>query len=77
MAVISGFFHDDRACARHRKKVECGWQIVKDSRGDLLQLATFGSDDRQSEKKVSQTVQLDRTAARQLLDVLKNFAGDA
>jgi hypothetical protein len=73
VALIDTFFADHRDCQRHRTSVECGWQVVRDDRGRLLQLATFGSDDRASGKKVSQTVQLDEQAARDLLRILNEF----
>jgi 5-methylcytosine-specific restriction protein B len=36
----------------------------------LLQLSTFGSDDRRSESKVSQTIQIDEAMAKELSKVL-------
>jgi 5-methylcytosine-specific restriction protein B len=36
----------------------------------LLQLSTYGSDERQSDKKVSQTLQLDEVAARELVEII-------
>lgn len=77
MALIDSFFPDKRYCQRHRTSVECGWQIVHDDRGRLLQLATFGSEDRASAKKVSQTVQLDERAARELLRILRDFVHES
>jgi hypothetical protein len=75
MAIIRELFQDKRTCSRHMSEVECGWQVITDPAGDLLQLATFGSDTRKSHKKVSQTVQLDRDSARQLLGILQDFVG--
>ena len=37
----------------------------------LLQLSTFGSDQRASEPKVSQTIQFDRAAAARLKDLIE------
>ncbi len=37
----------------------------------LLQLSTYGSDQRMSHKKVSQTLQLDRERALELADIIR------
>lgn len=55
----------------HPTLVDCGYQLVESSEGRLLQLSTYGSDLRKSEPKVSQTLQFDREAARQLLQVMR------
>jgi 5-methylcytosine-specific restriction protein B len=56
----------------HPTEVDCGWQVLRTADGTrLLQLSTYGSDDRQSQPKVSQTIQLDRDVARQLVQVLQ------
>jgi 5-methylcytosine-specific restriction protein B len=55
----------------HPTEVDCGYQIVQDRGDTLLQLSTYGSDQRQSEKKVSQTLQFDRDRASQLLRVIQ------
>ncbi|MBB2944606.1 5-methylcytosine-specific restriction protein B [Actinoplanes lutulentus] len=72
MAVIGSFFpNKDSKGGVHRTEVECGWQLV-DRRGEtLLQLSTYGSEQRQSEKKVSQTIQLDRARAEELLEIMR------
>ncbi|MEV0823781.1 hypothetical protein [Nonomuraea rubra] len=44
--------------------------------GTYLQLSTYGSDGRQSEKKVSQTLQLDRERAAVLLNIIKEAFPD-
>jgi len=55
----------------HPTEVDCGWQVVQTQSGQrLLQLSTYGSDTRVSQPKVSQTIQLDRTVATQLVEVL-------
>lgn len=60
----------------HPTEVDCGWQVVRTpDGGTLLQLSTYGSDVRKSEPKVSQTVQLDRHVARQLIEVLQQTFG--
>lgn len=48
----------------HPTEVDCEVRRVSPVEGGvLLQLSTFGSADRVSEPKVSQTIQLDREAA--------------
>jgi hypothetical protein len=71
MARVKELFRDQRSSSAHPTEVECGWQIVMTAEGSrLLQLSTYGSDDRQSEKKVSQTVQIDRAVARRLVQIM-------
>jgi 5-methylcytosine-specific restriction protein B len=55
----------------HPTDVDCGYQVVHADEGTLLQLSTYGSDARKSDKKVSQTLQVDRDVARQLIAVLR------
>jgi hypothetical protein len=69
VAVIREFFQSKGPAREHPTEVECGWQVVVDSRR-LLQLSTYGSDQRAREKKVSQTLQLDEARARELLEIL-------
>jgi fructose-1,6-bisphosphatase/inositol monophosphatase family enzyme len=57
--------------------VDCGYQTVTGAAGEvLLQLATFGSDDRKSQPKVSQTLQFDREASALLIDILRSAFPD-
>jgi hypothetical protein len=56
----------------HPTEVDCGWQIIRGTDGsELLQLSTYGSDQRMSEKKVSQTIQFDKHSAKQLVEILR------
>lgn len=71
MAVVSEFFRSSDAKGLHRTAVECGWQPVVTQGRTLLQLSTYGSDERRSEKKVSQTIQLDEARARELVEILE------
>lgn len=61
----------------HASEVDCFYQIVEGPRGErLLHLSTFGSDTRTSDPKSSQSIQVDREIAAQLVGVLrKAFPG--
>lgn len=71
MAIVTEFFVDTSISKAHPTTVECGWQVVRDSERTLLQLSTYGSVDRESHKKVSQTLQLDEHAAIELMRILR------
>ena len=77
VARIRTFLKTNLESREHPTNVDCGYQIVIGRTGEvLLQLATFGSDQRKSPPKVSQTIQLDRDAAAALVDILRStFAG--
>lgn len=71
MARVREIYQDQGSGRVHPTEVECGWQVVRAADGSkLLQLSTYGSDQRKSDKKVSQTIQLDRRSAVQLADIL-------
>jgi hypothetical protein len=76
MARIKEFFQSTNASSPHPTEVECGYQAILTEGGPLLQLSTYGSDGRQSEKKVSQTIQLDRAGAAKLLEIIKETFPD-
>ncbi|MEU1246344.1 hypothetical protein [Micromonospora arida] len=76
MAVVGEFFADTANARRHPTVVECGWQLVADGDETLLQLSTYGSDQRASGKKVSQTLQFDREALVALIQIARqSFPG--
>jgi hypothetical protein len=76
MARVRELFRENGSARPHPTEVECGWQIVNLPDGKrLLQLSTYGSDLRQSEKKVSQTLQFDQARAAELVDVVKKTFG--
>lgn len=73
MARIRELFGEDRTARAHPTEVDCGWQVVPDTdAGRLLQLNTYGSDDRQIAKKLSQTIQIDRRIAIELMTILRS-----
>jgi hypothetical protein len=52
-------------------EVECGYAIFESGGRRYLQLDTYGSPERVIPGKVSQTVQLDQSAAKQLMTLLR------
>lgn len=76
MARIEEFFRTTLGSRAHPTTVECGYQPVRSGDRVYLQLATYGSDARHSEKKVSQTIQMDRARAAELLAIIhETFPG--
>ncbi|MEU4419027.1 hypothetical protein AB0F81_00225 [Actinoplanes sp. NPDC024001] len=76
MAVIGSFFPSKDGKGRHKTEVECGWQVLSHGGETYLQLSTYGSDQRKSEKKVSQTIQIDRARAKELVEILEQAFPD-
>ena len=77
MAVVTTFFQNPvERSGRHQTEVDCGWSVVETASGRLLQLDTFGSKGRQIVGKKSQTVQFDRSAAIELIAILKRTFPD-
>ena len=76
MARIDRFTASASSSRVHPTTVECGYQVVRDADATYLQLSTYGSEDRESEPKVSQTLQLDRQRAAELIEIIRQtFAG--
>jgi 5-methylcytosine-specific restriction protein B len=57
--------------APHPTTVTCGWLNFLGPDGPILQLDTYGSDERQIQGKVTQTIQVDEAAARRLIELLE------
>lgn len=70
MALIVSFEKVESDVQRRHGEVNCGWRYFDDDGSRLLQLDTYGSSERQSIGKQSQTIQLDEEGARQLLGIL-------
>jgi len=71
MAIVTALHKGTRSLRRHPTSVDAEFQVVTDDVGKrFFQLSTFGSEVRQSERKVSQTIQLDEAAASELLVAL-------
>lgn len=56
MARIRSFAEDTSSTRRHPTEVDATYRTVIDVDRVLFQLSTFGSDQRTSEPKVSQTI---------------------
>jgi 5-methylcytosine-specific restriction protein B len=70
MAIVRTFFEDARSSGVHPTEVDCGWQLITHHGAPIIQLSTYGSDQRASEKKVSQTLQFDERGAAELVSIL-------
>lgn len=71
MALIRKLEKGNSNVRPHDSQVDATYQIVYRPNGEaLLHLATYGSDHRQSEPKVSQTVQLDGSTALELARII-------
>ncbi|NIH54790.1 hypothetical protein FHX76_002686 [Lysinibacter cavernae] len=54
----------------HPTEVDAEWALIDAGGQRLFQLSTFGSDERMSLPKVSQTIQLDRATAKELMSAV-------
>jgi predicted HNH restriction endonuclease len=72
MALVTTLEPSSKDRQSVHRPTRCLYSIVEVSPGErFLQLDTFGSDDREIPEKVSQSIQFDRQAAGQLLQLLK------
>ena len=72
MAVVGSFRHIEGTVGKRQPTtVECLWKTVDAEGSVLLQLDTYGSEDRAIPGKQSQTLQLDRAAAEELVGILR------
>jgi hypothetical protein len=72
MAIIESFEPGTQSVKAHTTEVTCFHQtVLSPERGQLLHLSTFGSPDRQSIPKSSQSLQLDLAAATVLHGLLE------
>lgn len=57
--------------------MDATFQSLTDQNGDpIFHLSTYGSDDRASEPKVSQTFQIDQVTAEALVKAMQSTFGD-
>ncbi len=72
MALIGEFHHVTSDKSALHKPVSCGWRAFHAGDMKILQLDTYGSDTRQIPNKVSQSIQLDREGAAELLKLIRD-----
>jgi hypothetical protein len=60
---------------RRHGDVNCGYRWFDVDGQRILQLDTYGSDERQIPGKVSQSIQLDEQGARDLLSIIRRTFG--
>ncbi|WP_457098970.1 hypothetical protein [Microbacterium sp. P5_E9] len=76
MARIARVLPGTQDVSPHKTFVDCYVQLVNDDSGEpLVHLSTFGSRDRASRPKSSQTMQFDRSTALQLARVFVHAYG--
>jgi hypothetical protein len=77
MALVKSFVRlPDGTGSPHPTTVECAWKSFDAGDQRILQLDTYGSDDRQIPGKISQTLQFDRDRAAELLRVIRTVFPD-
>ncbi len=72
MARVRSFSPSSQNVRVHPTEVDCEYVVIKEGPHRLLHLSTFGSDDRASERKSSQSLQLDMDRARELIEILNH-----
>jgi hypothetical protein len=70
VALVRKFVHRPDAPAGFRSQVECGYRIAHEGSKRLLHLETYGSSGRAIPGKTSQSIQLDREAAKRLRELI-------
>ena len=70
MALITEFERIDRRIS-YRSTTRCGWTVGQSRGQRLIHLETYGSQDRSIPDKGSQFLQLDESAATQLLAIIR------
>jgi hypothetical protein len=71
MALIKSFERLPDAPASLRSEVTCGWRVGRGGGRTILHLETYGSAGRARKGKVSQAVDIDEGAARDLVAIIK------
>jgi hypothetical protein len=76
MAIVRNFNQTAAHGGPHPTEADAQWSIVTTPTGEkLLQISTFGSDNRASQPKVSQTLQFDRSVAVRLIEAIEATFG--
>jgi hypothetical protein len=71
MARVRSIGPSNQRLKQHPTEVDCEYAVVDDNGIRLLHLSTFGSDDRASERKSSQSLQFDVERARDLVEIIE------
>jgi hypothetical protein len=71
MAFVTRFEQSGRAHGRLHDEVECGYSIFDAGQARILQLDTYGSVGRARPGQVSQSLQFDEQAAKELLKLIR------
>ena len=71
MAMIGKFNDVSSDVQRRHEAGTCGYRTFADDGGTILQLDTYGSETRAIPDKISQSIQLDLDAARQLHAIIE------
>jgi hypothetical protein len=71
MALVARFEERPLTPTRLHGRVLCGYNAVDVQGTRVLQLETYGSDDREMPGKVSQVIQLDEAGARELKTIIE------
>jgi hypothetical protein len=78
MAIIRKLSGETHSVKPHKTAVDATYQVILDANGNhLFHLSTYGSDDRASLPKVSQTFQVDEEMASALVSALYSAFGNA
>ncbi len=75
MAIVRSIDWVNEGGRVHPTEVDCELRAIKNDGEIYLQVSTFGSDYRQREKKVSQTLQFDRSVALRLAAYIEKTFG--
>jgi hypothetical protein len=71
VALLRDFARIEKETNRVHESVECGWTRFEQDGRVYLQLDTYGSSGRKIPGKVSQSIQLDEGAARELDGIIR------
>ena len=77
MALIRRFVARPDARYAYRTEVECGYTVGEVGGEKILHLETYGSKQRAIPGKVSQSIELDRDAALELVQLIQKTFGES
>jgi hypothetical protein len=71
MAYITEFFESKSGGSSRHSTCSCGWRVTDRDGARVLQLDTYGSDMRKDQGTVSQSIQVDKEQARELMELIR------